>query len=166
MRYWNPSTETWQREPYLVKPHTVVDGVYIATVVVVPIEATKGKKHDAEVECVVFMPLGVRIEDTPTRNTVAGAYVIPGYSYFFRFRTRKLSEASPYTPRAHRCGPYLLGPGGSPEMLKPKYKVKAVPLSKHPLHRRFESLIARAQARYKEWRTQVRQRTSRKWDPS
>jgi hypothetical protein len=145
----------------MVKPHSIFDGAYIATVVVVPIESTKTKKDGTEVDCITFIPLGVRIEDTSTRTTVGGTYVIPGYSYFFRFSTHKLSEASPYTPRAHRCGPYLLGPGGSPEMLKPKHKVKGVPLSDHPLHRRFETLIAQARARYNEWRRQVQPKIAR-----
>jgi hypothetical protein len=49
-----------------------------------------------------------------------------------------------------------------PSMGKPHrlLKVKGVPLSEPPSHRRFEKLVAQARASYKEWRKQVRQRRS------
>jgi hypothetical protein len=145
--FWNPCEKQWQSEPYMIKPHTVDDGALVATVVVVPMPVKGEEGEDA----VIFLPMGVRIEDTRSQYTIDARFVIPGHSWFFRFSTRRISESSPWRVRMHRCGPYLLGPGGSPDMLLPT-KEKGIPWQAHRLGLRLMALVDQAKASYAEWR--------------
>jgi hypothetical protein len=146
MQHWNPTRRQWQSEPFMVKPHTVGDGALVATVVVVPMPV-KGEEGKA---AVIFVPMGVRIEDTRSQFTIDARFVIPGHSWFFRFSTRKISESCPWRVRMHRCGPYLLGSGSSPDMLPPT-KEKGVPWQEHRLGFRLMALVNQAKASYAEW---------------
>ena len=148
MKFFNPQENRFTNEPYMIKEHTVVQDGYAATVVVVPF-ARKNKKGQ-ETGSMVFIPMGVRIEQLNTR-VVNGEYVLPGYTMFVKKSTGKVSEASTYRFKVDRLGqPYMSN--GQPELLNPSQKWAGIELDKHPMKDKIAKLVSLANESYAAYR--------------
>ncbi len=161
MKYWNPSQERWQATPYGVKEHSVHDGPYIATVVIVPPQTSKKEVEGEEDKGPGrFIMSGVRIEDVRWRDKIPEGFGLPGHLYFAKMAKNKpvmISETPCWQWHTHFNGVYMHG--GYPEIRKPHKPGKgstSVPLEGHPAQKLFESLINRALESYEMYKEACR----------
>lgn len=148
MKFFNPTEKNFSDLPYMIKEHTVVKDGYAATVVVVPF-ARRNKKGE-DTGNLVFIPMGVRIEQLNTR-VINGNFVLPGYTFFVKKSTGKVSESSTYRFKVDRIGnAYTLG--NVPELLPPSQKFAGVDLEKHRMKDKIRNLVNLANESYAAFR--------------
>lgn len=148
MKFFNTTEQNWDNQPYMIKEHTVIQDGYAATVVVVPF-ARRNKKGE-DTGNLVFIPMGVRIENLNTR-LINGDYLIPGYTFFYKFSTQKISESSTWRFKTDRLGnPFMKN--GLPEVTKPTQKFAGVEMERFRMNEKFSKLITLAQESYAAFR--------------